>query len=879
MRSHVTISACIGVCLFVSLFPMKQQGTRGKRAPSKTLRKEVRSGGHPVSNILTREFRPELMLDSEIAGMQEAWELLGRGDAEGCRKKIAEYFYSQKPKHAIEPWPSYENAQFRADEFLKNRYILGTHTVQDLPDDLNWRENPAGLDNWGFLLHALDILRSVNDAYRLTGDTRYIVKGKGLIIDFAEDNLNAKSIPSRFSWYDVAVAYRTIYLLDFWNHYMDLKEADESFTLLFIELLWRQGLYLVHERFYSKSTNHGMYSNIALLRLARAFPEYFDSAHWKEVAVSRMEQQVRDNYTGDGLHREYSPSYHVLTARLLIRFQTDCSGDRDITFSDKFDTKFRKIMTNVPYLFHPDGMLSIIGDSRLVSAEGMLRFFPANDSCLDYVRTNGKRGKPPQQDSKAFPEAQMFVMRSGWGRFRPYGEETCLIADFTSYGLAHQHYDFMSFELCGRGYRWVTDLGPLTYNKNDPRRKYLVSGPAHNILVPYTRRAAVEPGRTNSDITAWEQTTTDAKRIVARIEQTGMMENAQDRIDAYVVLLNYNAGEHEDKILILIALSYQEVESGTEKSREYLEKIVKKGPQSEYYAVAKEVLATLGVSADEMEFVDEPAEQGIDPGAHGVAGEQGGAAAESGGFKRINISSMTGDETKQDPGGTAGAARYTSDAADKVRVPTVDHWISNADFDYLEGRFAYNKYFTHSRAILFIKPHCFLIVDGAKANRACMIKQFFHMPPQVEVAERGNGYMLSVGDSMRCLLVRLSSPSNAESRVVEGETEPEMQGWYAGVGRIFKEAPVIEYSFKTDGGHHYFAHLFVPLGTDDAGGYEVDVANGDMWNLDANEPLVLTIHEPHRSTEVSFFPSRAFLMPQATLESMGPSIQVIRTDK
>lgn len=864
MRFHTVLSTLIGICFLVPVLPGQYRGT---------------SSSHPCASVLEREFRVEFVLNLEHPELHEAKLLLGGGHVQECRDKIVEYFSRLKPGHNVEPWPSYKDALFRADELLQNRYILGRHEPQNLTSDLSWRENPTGLNNWCFLLLALDILRSVNDAYRLTGDARYIMKGKELISDFAEDNADPESLPSRYSWFDHSVAYRTIYLVDYWNQWMDIKDQDRAFVLLLLELLWRHALYLTADRFYSRETNHGMYSNIALLRLSLAFPEFYESEKWKELAVSRMELQARENYTGEGLHKEYSPSYHILTARLLNRFQEDCSADTNIVFSSEFDSKITRIMSNIPHLFHPDGMLSLIGDSRLSSAESMLASLAHENSCIKYIQTNGKHGEAPGEISKSFPEAQLFVMRSGWGHVRPYKEETCLIADFTPFGKAHQHYDFLSFEFSARGFRWVTDLGPFSYNQHDPRRQYVISGPAHNVMIPYVRKTDVVEELNASKSKTSGKTAMGAKFILARIEQIGMIERAENRIAEYKILLRDDVGEHEDKILILIALCYQEMESGTEKSKEYLMKVIKRGPKSEYYDVAKQVLSTLDTPTDKIDFEEEAYARAKKLEGHSIERIEIDAADIPDELETPAIPNRISDNAERSSGQTVKSDSYMARVANINQSPVVDHWISGQDFDYLEGHFLYNNFFTHSRAILFIKPHCFLIVDRAEVTNPCMIKQFFHMPPAVEVTAHANGYLLSVGDSMRCLLLCLSRPPNAESRVVKGMVEPEMQGWYAGYGRIFEEAPVVEYSFETEKGYHYFAHLFVPLGGGDINDYEIKMVNGDTWDMDKKEPLLLTIQEPHHSTSISFLPSQTFLAPPAPDDITGPNVQVIRKIK
>lgn len=827
---------------------------------------------------LKKRFYPESELDLEKYGFRGSADLLGIGDTLGCREKIAEYFLHRKPRGGIEQWGTYDDAIYRADEFLKNRYILGEYKAYSLPPKLTWKENPSKLMNWGFLFLAFDIFRSANEAYRVTGNERYIVKCKELIGGFTEDNYNLRKHPSEFSWYDHSVALRAIYSIDFWHQYLRSSDEDRTFTLLFMELIWRHAKYLANDRHYSKKTNHGIYSNIALLRIALAFPEFRDSEEWIKLSLSRMEQQVRENFSTEGVHKEYSPVYHILTAKLLCRFCRDCRGCRTIKLSRDFTSKLAKIKMNIPYFFHPDGMLSLIGDSQLFSAETLLKPLAAINPCIRYVQTSGKEGRAPRMESKAFNDAQMFIMRSGWGRVRPLEEECYLIADFTPYGNAHQHFDFMTFELCARGFRWITDLGSLTYNKHDPRRRYIVSGPAHNIVVPYRMRQEKAKKRKTaaSNKKSKRELNRISSRLKRRINEINKMENIEQKISAYEDLLNEDLGEMEDMILILLALGYDESKTNQQRATSCLEKVVKKGARSKYSQVAREMLAVQEIKPEDKKLESEkPEKEKTRSRIKRIgAGKPKNPKAER--SKKPYIRNRTAGSLKKKKASAYPSSSLKPVAAFRNRKPIVDFWISEPAFDYLEGRFQYQWFFEHARAILFIKPYCFLIVDRMYTKNQCTLKQLFHMPPAVKVSKRSDGFLLSAMDSMRCLVLCLSRPADSKSDVLKGVKQKEIQGWYSGIFGNFEEAPVLECSFTTEEGTYFTAHLFVPAGKDDISDYNVEIKNGDRWDPNCKEPLSLTINEPGYHTNVTFRPSSTFFLSMKAVEARAPRVEISR---
>jgi len=829
---------------------------------------------HRFQDVLDCRFRIDSALDLGYSRLAGAVSTAAAGDTNALKTSVAEYFITHKRRCKIKQWPPHENSKLRADAFLEDEYILGIHPGYRLKRSLTWRENPAKSDNWMFMLNAFDILRSVTDTYRASGDTRYSERAKNLILDFIEDNYDFRRLPGRYSWYDHAVAYRAIYLVDFYIHCIYMHDCDAGFMLELLELVWRHAVYLSKSRYYSSKTNHGMFSNIALLRISLAFPEFRDSESWRDTAVSRMERQVQDNFTECGVHKEYSPGYHVLTTKLIERFVEDCRVDRRIELSSDLKDRMKSIKTNIPYFFLPDGMYSLIGDTQLLPAEEALRPLAAHNPYIRYVQTSGKRGRPPRGRSKAMRDAQIFVMRSGWGEERPYEEESCLIADLTAYGNAHQHKDFMSFELYAKGYRWITDLGPFSYNFSDPRRIYIKSSIAHNVVVPYREETKHLVRKSRLEYESPSPTTRPRRLdpLEVKLNQIAMIGNTEDRISLLEGLLSDYVGDFEDRILIMLAFSYLETDTDSKAAEDCLMRVIDKGSQNEYYDVASELLSL----KDEIPDLNDLEKKGSDDDHHREPVQAGTRGVEI--KSRGKNATLPGDPSSRE--NLSNKSGLHAIEADQRNRPVVDHWLSESNYDYLEGHFNYTWFFKHSRSILFVRPHYFLVVDRLDTEDPCTFRQLFHMPPDVEVLERSGGYTLSVGDSLKCLFLRIAGPGELRGRIVRGHRDPELQGWYSGKFGNFEAAPVVEYSFEAEEGSYFLAHLFVPAGKEDISGFEVEIRNGESWDPGELEPLHLVITEPHHRTSIKLMPSSIFVpSPKGPMADEDPHIKVARRRK
>ena len=819
------------------------------------------SEGADLTLQLRQEFKPEIEIDLTKTGLERAQLRLSEGDVPGCRTEIIRYFLANAPAGSLSAWPVPDDAMERADGLLKNEYTLGKHRAYILGDDLAWNENPDNLNNWAFLLNAFDFLGNLTYAYRITHDTRYLEKGKALIRDFIEDNLDASRLPSNYSWFDHSVAYRSIYLIDFWRSYVEWSERDERFGSLFMDLLWRQAAYLANDEYYSKTTNHGVFSDVALFRIALAFPEFKDSSKWIDLVMTRIERQVRDNFTPDGVHQEYAPAYHILTTKLLCQFLQDAHSAGISAKFTELNTRLRTIIDYIPYVFHPDGTVSLLGDTYLESADVMLEELADRNPAVRYVYSNGKEGRAPMEASKAFLEGQIFVMRSGWGEERPYGEESCLIADFGPFGNAHQHFDFMTFELSARGARWISDLGPFTYTPG-PKRKYMLSANAHNCVVPYIKlRSKAEI----NDIAAkHERRYRTAKLKLKRI--TGKYP-PEEQVAAYEELLREYSDVLEDDIRILLAYTYQQIAGGEKEAKAQLVKIINKGPSGEYFKAASEMYATLNVSTIETATGEQQQGTSADEAASVPIDDTDGELAAHARDDSYYMQTKTLNKTLR-------ASRAV--VPDPAQTPVIDHWISEESFDYLEGHFQYAQFFEHARSILFIKPHCFLITDRIATTRNCIVKDYFHMPPAVQAQRSKEGYLLSVGDSLRCMVHEISVPPFRISRIIEGSTDPEYQGWYGGSYNLIEPAPVLEITIPLKKGYVALSHLIVPTGADALEGYKVRVKNAERWNPLGNIPLEMTIEEPGYRTDVYYRPSSNFRHPESKRLAEEPEIRIVR---
>ena len=358
---------------------------------------------------------------------------------------------------------------------------------------------------------------------------------------------------------------------------------------------------------------------------------------------------------------------------------------------------------------------------------------------MKYIYTEGRDGQRPEKHSAGFSDAQIYIMRSGWGEHRANGSESCLIAFFAAAATNHDHEDLMSFELYSRGAKWITDLGRYNYNETSEEREYIISAGAHNTIVPY--------------------------RIVS--------DSAKDLPP---------------------------------------------------------------------------------PGGHARSS------------RNRNIEKKTVLQEVKPPSGMG---------------PDILTWISNAEYDYLEGYMQYsNRMFCHNRAILFIKPSCFLIVDRLVAKEKMHVKQYFHFPPDVSVTDKGDFiYLLESAQGQSCIVKAIKPFSSGKTEIVSGRTKPEYQGWYSGAFNDFVPAAVLE-NQAAFLGETYVIYLFVPTGQNSPSSFRIAVSDRGFAD-DSNGAigqLRLEIDTPQKKIEIKYAPSAKYLDSRAG-EGGAPQINIVNERK
>lgn len=800
------------------------------------------------TSCLKEKFNLVSVVDLDMPQFKGASELLEQGDTVSAEESIRSYFMGKSLSPSLSGLGKCQEAVERADGILTNKYRFWTYDEYKLPEDLQWNENPVNSRTWTYYLLSFEFLWILNEAYRETGNLAYLEKARLLIEDFARDSLNPKSLPHQNIWYDHPAANRLVYLVDYWFLYHSSCKASPEFTSLMLELLWRHARFVKTTDNYNAKTNHGLFNCLALERLAFAFPEMAESDEFLEFSLARYKKQLEDNFDKDGVHKEYSPWYQIWIAGLLMVYTEDCQRN-GVQLPGACIISTEKIVRVCGNFFHPDWTVALFGDSDLYLNEKMMDLVMESSPCLNFIWTRSSRGRRPAYGSVGLTDSNIYIMRSGWGRNRSCEDESCLMAFYTDKAHNHDHEDLMGFELYSRGVKWITDLGRYNYNYMTEERKYIVSQEAHNGILPFrfvtpaeskAERTPVTPGSRNRPKNEGHSTKRVSGSIYrgdleSEINRISKETDPQKRADSCTELLERAQGDDKIRIKFMLAFVLAEELGENEAAAVQLNEIIRDSTDDEQIALARQYLALMERSQNESIKNDDSSSKEVFPPSVNIDSNRRKVAEARTVLKEVRAPSGKG--------------------------PKVFAWISNPRFDYLEGSIRYERGFLHhSRAILFIKPYYFLIVDRFSSKQKIQLKQLFHFPPDVSVINNeGFGYILGSSNGKHCLMKGIEN-SFTGTEIIKGKTEPGYQGWYSGIFENFVPASVLQNQL-TFFNEAYVIYLFVPTGQRNPASFDILVHENGLskFSDDSSRQLRLEIVAPRQKIKIKYTPTKKFL--------------------
>jgi len=357
----------------------------------------------------------------------------------------------------------------------QNAYTLPPFGVVKFPTLIDWNDNRSR--SFERLIHGFTFLGCLTDAFQETNDMKYINKGLELINDWLEKHSFEKN-KETMAYHDETTALRLQYFLRF---YIVARNVISDMDREKIEVRMRAtAALLADDDFHSTNTNHGMFQDTALL----LYSFYFDDEKNKvchkyiNLAIQRLKDYFFDVYTQDGVHKEHSPSYHMLVS-INIKKLVSFLEEIDPSISQEFVALFNKTEEYSTHIIRPDGTFPPMCDTEPLFVKNSSYAKLYDSETYQYAVTAGKAGKLPEENIKIFPEAGYAIFRDDWSK----KENATYVLFSAAYHVNyHKHSDDLNVTIFSGG-EIITEAGPNGYNYQDPYTKYAYSSFAHNTLI------------------------------------------------------------------------------------------------------------------------------------------------------------------------------------------------------------------------------------------------------------------------------------------------------------------------------------------------------------------------------------------------------------
>ena len=178
--------------------------------------------------------------------------------------------------------------------------------------------------------------------------------------------------------------------------------------------------------------------------------------------------------------------------------------------------------------------------------------------------------------------------------------------------------------------------------------------------------------------------------------------------------------------------------------------------------------------------------------------------------------------------------------------PLSNRWFSTATCDFLSGSYTegygdamsdeIDRSVVHHRSVIFIKgrkvsdPEYWIITDHLTGDGVHTCEQLFHLIPVEVNVDPDTKTVQTVTQDQPNLAFSPAVTDGIEVEVVEGRTEPNLQGWYCGGGPRPTPAPCVTYR-RTGMLPTVFQTVLLPMKANEAASLKVESldAPGDGW--------------------------------------------------
>ena len=281
------------------------------------------------------------------------------------------------------------------------------------------------------------------------------------------------------------VALRAINVLAAFERIRKSPDLDPNALLFVLRVMQQHGKYIRDNLEFSHiaTSNHYLSDVTGLLWLGVILPELRDAQSWRNFGLTEMLREMDKQILADGADFESSTGYHRFACELFLYSFALCR-EHKIEIPDRYWQKLRQMLGYIKAYLRPDGFAPLIGDT---DGGQVLPFQTRTADDHAYLLEIGAEVfndpdlKLPEQTSKAFPDAGIYIMRNA---------DCYLCFNASGAGIngrgSHGHNDALSIEISARGRAFIVDPGTYIYT-GDLQMRHAFRSTAYHSTVQIDR--------------------------------------------------------------------------------------------------------------------------------------------------------------------------------------------------------------------------------------------------------------------------------------------------------------------------------------------------------------------------------------------------------
>ncbi len=371
--------------------------------------------------------------------------------------KINNYNFSYTNNSSLTyfPFNSIQRVSYKPLETLEVdiESLQINNLIYKLSPFIEWDTTELSSISYRVWKYSLIVLTALIDLYEKSKSPQVMDKICTHVIDWINYENNTSAL-DEYAYNEMSVATRSVIIAYLIRSLSLVPIQDNERINLLFQYLGKQLTWLLDDKYYVYSHNHGLYIDIAVLMSFKYTQDLISDkenhiSEFTEHVVKRFKNNISTKYREEEyLINEHSPAYHFTIQSILKQFN-DIASEMNIKAIEKL---FKQMKESGFWLVYPDGTLPQIGDT---TRRG---HYYSDSSTLGLKRFH----------------------KTGFSIYK--GSDFSLFFYSSYHSKTHKHNDELGLELYDFGRRILIDSGNYGYDYTDKYKQYAMSISAHNAL-------------------------------------------------------------------------------------------------------------------------------------------------------------------------------------------------------------------------------------------------------------------------------------------------------------------------------------------------------------------------------------------------------------